>query len=276
MPSNHALRRRGAIVAFAFAIAAAPRVAGAHPRPLPMTYTYPTLPRGEVEIEQYVDLEPVKALAASTGQPTFYPATQLQTELEIGLTDRLELGLYASFVPPPTEELSSTPVLPTGNGAKQRLRLRLAEEGAWPVDLSFYGEVAENEREIELETKVILARRIEKLHVVANLTAELEAYFKGATEIVLDPSIGITYQAAPSFHPGFEYWMRAELPTDPPKERGYNLGPHHYAGPTMLFDFGRAWWSTGLYFRMSDVGRVLEPGDAFGPVWVRTVVGVGL
>jgi hypothetical protein len=250
--------------------------AAAHPRPLPFTYTYPTLGKGEVEVEQYVDVDPVKALSAATGKPTFYAGTQLQTELEIGLTDRLELGLYATFAPPPTEEMSSTPVLPTGNGAKERLRLRLAEEGAWPVDVGLYGELTENEREIEVEGKVILARRFGRLLVATNLVAELEAYYKGEAELVLAPTAGVSLEAARWLHGGIEYFARGELPFHPPRERGFNLGPHHYLGPTMMFEMDRVFWSTGAYFRLSDVGRVLEPGDAFGPIYVRTIVGVGL
>lgn len=260
------------------------RTASAHPRPLPFTYTYPTLPKGEVEVEQYVDFDPVKATSTETGKPRFFGATQLQTEVEIGLTDRLELGLYATFVPRPQDGFTSMPVLPEGNGAKQRLRLRLAEEGQWPIDLALYGEVVENDREIELEAKVILARRLGDLHIVANLTSEFEAYFKGEKELVLDPSLGVTYQVTPAFHPGLEYWVRASFPLGEEREepggveapRPFNDGPHHYVGPAMMFDFGRAWWSTGAYFRVSDVGHVLVPGDAFGPVWLRTVVGVGL
>ena len=270
------------LVAMLLVAVSFPSSAWAHPRPLPFTYTYPTLPKGEVEIEQYVDFEPVKALSSETGKPTFYGATQFQTEFEIGITDRLELGLYATFVPRPGDRFAQTPNLPEGNGAKERLRLRLAEEGQWPIDIALYGEVVENEREIELEAKVIFARRIGDVHIVANVTGELEAYFKGTVEAIFNPSIGVTYQVTPAFHPGFEYWVRAEFPLNEAVKKGepealsFNDGPHHYVGPAMMFNFGRAWWSTGAYFRVSNVGHVLTPGDAFGPIWFRTVIGVGL
>jgi hypothetical protein len=258
-----------------FALVAIPTTAWATPRPLPTTYTFPTLPKGEFELEQYIDFDPVKALSTQTGKPTLYGATQFQTEFEFGITDRLELGVYATFVPQPGDTLASTPVMPEGNGSKQRLRLRFADEGDWPIDVSLYGEVTENEREIELEFKTILARRIGNLHLVANVVGEVEEYYKGETEFVFAPSAGITYQVVPAFHPGFEYWVRAEYPTDEPKERGFNLHPQHYLGPAMMFNFGKAWWSTAVYFRLNDVGHVLQPGDAFGPIWMRTVVGVG-
>lgn len=251
----------------------APGVALANPRALPFTYPYATLPKGSVEVEAYVDLDPVRALSTSTGASTFFVASQLQAEFEVGLSDHVELGLYATTVPRASETFAAQPILPEGNGAKQRIRGRVAEEGAWPIDVALYGEVVENEREIELEAKAILARRIGNLHVDLNLSAELELYYSGSQEVVFNPSAGVTYQVAPLFHPGLEYWVRAELPIGAPRT-GFNRGPHHYVGPAMMFNFGRAWWSAGAYYRLSDIGHQLEPGDAFGPLWFRTIVGL--
>jgi hypothetical protein len=42
-----------------------------------------------------------------------------------------------------------------------------------------------------------------------------------------------------------------------------------------MIDFGRFWWSTGFYARASWFSHTLQPGDIFGTVWVRSVVGVG-
>jgi hypothetical protein len=82
--------------------------AAADPRPLPFTYPYATLDEGAAEIEQYADFTPVKAISASRGTPVWYGATQFQTEFEYGITNRLELGLYVTFVPSANErELSS-------------------------------------------------------------------------------------------------------------------------------------------------------------------------
>ncbi len=250
--------------------------ARANPKPLPFTYTYPTLPKGTYEVEQFVDLDPVKALSTSTGEPVWFVATQLQTEIEIGITDKLELGLYATFVPQPTDAFANAPTLPMGNGAKQRLRYRFAEEEQLPLDFALYFEVAENEREVEFEFKTIIARKIGKLHLHMNLSAELEFYFAGQTEIVLNPSAGVTYQVAPEFHPGIEYWLHAEFPFAAPFLSGFNLEPQNYLGPAMMFNFGPAWWTVGGYFRLNSIGYSLQPGDAFGPLWFRTVVGVGL
>ena len=175
----------------------------------------------------------------------------------------------------------AAPPLPEGNGSKQRVRYRLADPGAWPVDVAIYGELAENEREVEIEAKVILQRRIGRLRLITNLWAEREFYFDGTREWVLNPTLGGTYELSPRLHVGLEGWLRSEYPDDFTGPRPFNLGPQIYLGPAFMLNFGRVWWTTGAYLRLNDFDRtVVAPappavGDAYGHVWVRTVVGIG-
>src|SRR3954469_14277422 len=115
------------ILAVAFALLApvlSSNVARANPRPLPFTYQSETLPAGAVEVEQFVDFLPLRATNAVSGERVWLLASQFQTEFEVGLTDRLELGLYVTYVPTFGAAYFETPQLPSGNGAKQRLRYR--------------------------------------------------------------------------------------------------------------------------------------------------------
>lgn len=249
--------------------------AHANPRPLPFTYQSETLPTGAMEVEQFVDFVPVRALSSMTGNPAWLLTTQFQTEFEVGLTDRLELGLYVSFVPQVGDAYAQVPTLQSGNGAKQRLRYRLADPQAWPVDVAVYGEVTENEREIELEAKIILQRRVGCVRFITNLWAEHELYLDGRREWVLNPTLGATAELSPRNHIGAEGWLRAEYPVGATGTRGFNLGPHAYVGPAFLASFGRLWWSTGAYLRVTDAGRATQLGDAYGHLWVRTIVGLG-
>jgi hypothetical protein len=234
--------------------------ASANPRPLPFTYIYETLPEGETELEQYVDYTPVKALSSS-GRAVYYGASQFQTEFEYGITDRLELGLYVTFAPKPGDSYAQVPSLIEGNGIKQRLRLRVAEEGQWPLAVALYGELTE--------------KRFGDFRAVANLWAEREFYFENRRDWVLNPTAGITYQVSPTVTPGIEYWMRVEFPDPAPSPRPFNVGPHQFVGPTLMLNLGRLWWTNGVYVRLNEFGRSLQPGDAFGSVWFRTVIGVG-
>lgn len=254
-------------------VLAAP-MAQANPRPLPFSYPYATLPGGSAELEQFVDLTWVRSLD-DTGAIVWSPASVLTTELEYGLSDRVELGLYL--------QLSQYPNAGSGGGGlqfdglKQRLRVRLSEAGRWPVNVALYAEVAELRNEIELEGKIILERRLGNLQLVTNLWAEHELYFSGRREWVLHPTAGATYQLSPAFIPGLEYWMSLEIDArNPGWPQAYNPSAQHYLGPTVMVQFSRFWWSTGAYLRLSDWQRSPQLGDAFGRVWVRTVFGVDM
>ncbi|MFI5299260.1 MAG: hypothetical protein ACHREM_14290 [Polyangiales bacterium] len=258
-------------VALFSCLIAASSTARANPRPLPFTYIHESLPEGETEIEQYVDYVPMRVQSSLTGATHWYGATQFQTEFEHGITDRLELGLYVTYAPTPSEALQQSIDLTEGTGFKERLRFKLADTGAWPIDVALYGEVTESQNEIELEGKVILQRRIGHLRVAANAWVEREYYFDGRTNWVLNPTIGLTYDGSASVQPGIEYWMRAEYP-----DGGPSTGANHYLGPAVLLQLGRLWWSSGVYYRLNDASRRDDPGTGMAHVWVRSVIGFGL
>jgi len=259
-------------------IAATVATARANPRPLPFTYTTDTLGPGQVEIEQYVDLVALRAINPSSTAPQWYLPGAFQTEIEIGLADRLELGLYLTFVPDPGEQFAGKAVFPgAGNGLKQRLRYILADAGAWPVDTGLYGELVENEREIELEAKLLVQRRFDRLRIAANLSAEYELYFSGQREIVLNPSLGATFEITPSIHLGLDSWLRGEYPQRPaPMTRSFGLGPAAYVGPAAMVNFGKLWWALGVYARVTDPSHDLQPGEPYGPIYIRSMIGYEL
>jgi hypothetical protein len=252
--------------------------AHANPRPLPFTYTTDTLPAGEVEIEQYVDMTPLRALSPISSMEETYLASAFQTEIEIGLLDRLELGLYLTYVPDFGEAYANQSTFAgAGTGAKQRLRYIHADPNDWPVDVGVYGELVENEREIELEAKVLLQRRFDRIRVAANLSAEYELYFSKQREIVLNPAVGATYEITPKIHLGVETWLRGEYPTNPkPASRTFGLGPHVYVGPAFMANFGKLWWAVGLYTRVTQTSHDLTPGEPYGRVWFRSLIGYDL
>jgi hypothetical protein len=265
-----------AVVVLCLAVTAA--TSRANPRALPFTYTTDTLPAGKVEIEQYVDAVPLRASDGATGTFQWYLPTAFQTEIEIGLTSRLELGLYMTIVPDAGEQFTQKAVFPgTGNGIKQRLRYILADPGAWPIDLGVYGEISENEREIEFEGKVLLQKRFDRLRIAANVSSEYELYFSEQREWVLNPSLGATYEITPAFHLGIDSWLRGEYPTNPkPPTRTFGLGPEAYVGPAVMFNFGRLWWSVGGYVRATDFSHTLQVGEPYGPVYFRSMIGYDL
>jgi hypothetical protein len=252
-------------------IASASAPAHATPRPLPYTYIYETLPAGSAEVELYTDLVPLR-VSDLTGAPTWTLGMQFQTEIEYGITDRLELGLYLDFAPT-NPAFSNLPTMPEGTGVKQRLRYRFADAGQWPVDLAVYGELVELTNLFEIEAKVILQRRVGPLRFAGNLWFEREyAYSGGENEWEFNPTAGVVLEKWITVQPGIEYWMRSEFDDE-------RFDSDHFLGPTCLLQFGKIWWSTGAYVHLNKVhapapvpGVAGEPFD--GPVWFRTIVGI--
>jgi hypothetical protein len=248
----------------------------ANPRPLPFTYQYETLPKGEVEVEQFVDVKPLYVWDADH-HSVLEPAYQLTTEVEYGLTDRLELGLYMVMKNEPDSEGAGAPLI--FDGLKQRLRYRIGREGELPIDIALYLEVAELHDEIELEEKVILQKRFGQLKATANLWVEQGFERGGEVSFTLNPTVGLVYELNESATLGAEYWMHAEYVLtgeegeESPQDE-WNHAPHHFVGPAVSLRWDRLWWSTGVYGRLDDFDRVIRPGDKFGKAWVRTVIGL--
>lgn len=257
-------------------LALAPALARANPHALPYSYPYATLAAGEAEVEQYVDLTPVPATDPTgvRGDPVATPFAVLVTEVEYGITDKLEAGLYFQG--------TSNPALGTGagipfsfDGVKQRLRYRIAEPGVLPVDLSVYGELAELSTEVELEAKLNLEKRVGRLQLLVNLWGEREFYYSGRSEWVANPTAGGSFEITPAVHLGLEYWMHAEFAPDI-AANAFNPAPHHYVGPALLLQGNKFWWAVAPYVRLDDWSRPGAVGDQYGRFWVRAILGIEL
>ena len=231
----------------------------ANPRALPFTYPYETLSRGDLEIEQFADLTPVQSIDVDA-KKSWSAKFGLITEVEYGLTDKLELGLYFQFVTEPGE----APLI--FDGIKQRLRYRLAQQGDWPIDVSVYAELAEMHDEIELELKLNLQRRIGVAKVMVNLWGEREFHYDGTAAWILNPTAGVTFEIRPWIHLGVEYWARAEI----------DAYTHHFVGPAISVQFKKLWWTVAPYLRLDGLDAPLATNDKFGRFWLRSVIGLNL
>ena len=268
----------GVALTAATLVAATP--ARATPRPLPFTYPAETLPEGVLEAEQYADLVPVRVAredAADTQAVTSIRSV-LQTELEYGITDRLELGFYFAF----RQNASATSPYLQFQGVKQRLRYELSEPGVWPVDVGLYGEIAEFHDEFEFEEKILISKRFGRLGVAANLWVEQEYYFQlEEWKFIYNPTAGLWYEFSPAFSLGAEYWMRGRFDDPEPTTSASGTsdaptGTRHYAGPTVMLQSGDYFTSLGAYARLDNLGDDAIVGDQFGKVWFRWLIGIHL
>ncbi|MDP9002277.1 MAG: hypothetical protein M3O46_19470 [Myxococcota bacterium] len=256
----------------------------ATPRPLPFTYPYETNAEGELELEIYGDVSPVRVDALPPGaqgsqasRRLWEPAYQLQNEIEYGINDRIELGYYQVFEAKPLDGGANTMVF---DGFKWRVRGRLAEAGQWPIDVALYLELETLHDETALEEKVILAKRFGRWHWMANLWVEESEHRpldsrERSFHFVVNPTTGLTYEVTSMFQPGAEYWARGELGTVGDSVDIANNRVHHFLGPTVHVDFGKLWWSAGVYVDLNNT-QDPQPNEIYGPVWVRTVVGLSL
>jgi hypothetical protein len=243
----------------------------ATPRALPFTYPYETLPKGHLELEEVVDLVPVRiARETDTGTEAVTSLrSSLETEIEYGISDHVEAAWYFAFRQP----ASTAPAL-RFMGTKQRVRFRFAEPGELPVDLGLYLEIAEFHDEFEFEEKLILQRRFGAFSLHSNLWVEQEFYFQtDRWYYVYNPTLAAAYQVSPSFFVGFEYWARGQFgdaePTPTPL-------PHHYAGPTLMVQTLEAFATLGVYPRWDAVADAAVVDDPAGKVWVRVLFGLDL
>ena len=256
------------------------RPAAANPRPLPFSYPYETLPAEKLELEQYTDMVPMRVaneMADGTQKGVMSIRSQLQTEFEYGITDRLEFAWYFVF----RQGASAGDASMRFMGVKQRLRLRLAEEGEWPVNVGFYFEVAEFYNEIEVEEKVLLSRHFGKLNLVSNLWVEQERYFQTSeSKFIYNPTVGASFEISPNVIVGTEYWARGRFdeprPVDVISTSDAPVSTHHYLGPTALVQSGEYWLSLGTYLRLDNFSSGFEVGQPYGKVWFRAVLGIGL
>jgi hypothetical protein len=247
-------------------ILATSATAWANPHPLAFTYPSETLAREAVELEQFVDLTPVRGF-----DNVMVPRAVLTTELEIGLTDRLELGLYLQLQDDPPNMNGFDTGLRFG-GVKQRLRWRLSDPGVWPIDVALYLELAEMYNELEVEAKVILQRRFGPVRVMVNLWGEREFYYNGQREWVVNPTGGVTLQLTPSWHVGLESWMRAEY--DAGAKPDFHRGPFVFVGPNLMWQRGRTWVTFAPYIRVDHPSHDVIAGDLYGRYFFRLIVGL--
>jgi hypothetical protein len=269
-------------LASGLALAFVSGAAGATPRQLPFTYPYETLSEGALEMEIYTDVNPLR-VPADDSDPNagklWAPEYRLQTEIEYGVTDRVELGFYQVFEASPKAGGENSLLF---DGLKWRVRTRLADAGQWPVDVGLYLELETMHDELALEAKVNLQRRVGPVRLMANLWVEealarpLDSHAMGRKgEFIIDPTAGAVYEVTPTFQPGIEYWSRGQLaPTGTGQERT-DSAVQHFVGPTVHLNWGKLWWSAGLYAHVNDLDKP-QPGQAWGPAWFRSVLGLEL
>lgn len=204
------------------------------------TYQYGTMPAGEAEFEHY--------LTFSAGEDGMVSAEH-NFEIEIGMNDRFDVGIYQVFKQKPDAAL-------TYDGFKIRTRYRFGERGRTFVDPMLYFEYKGNQQfdEHELEGKLILARDFGKLNLAVNPVAEIK-FEDSKSEMELAFSSGLSYSISRLVRFGLEV-------------TGSESGL--YAGPVISHG------AEGLYVALGS-GFALGDGESDRPGFkVRMILGIDL
>jgi hypothetical protein len=180
------------------------------------SYTPYVAPAGNLELE-------VTSIASSGQGDTLATAWQNRIEFEYGITDRLTGAAYLNFIQPPGLDSPTT-----FDGPSLEFIYRLADPGKLPVDPAAYLEVRANGSEIELEPKLLLARRIYRLVSAVNVIGEFERVHTGqesATEKNLEITGGLSREIGHVFAFGVEAVYAREFLDEGPDPTCVRLGP---------------------------------------------------
>lgn len=197
------------------------------------TYTYEatTSPKGAWEYEQWVTW---KAYRSGGNSNTF----DFRHELEVGLTDRLQLGLYLSDWRLNYEKGTGKA---DWRSAGAELIWNLSNPTTDFLGSALYGEVKVGDEIFVLEGKLILQKNFGPWVVAYNAIVEAEWEGRGYDEEigVLEQTLGVSYQVSPNFSVGFEALHEVEF--EDWEHASENI---LYVGPNFSVKSGK-WFATG-------------------------------
>jgi opacity protein-like surface antigen len=188
------------------------------------TYEYHTLAKDSAEIEFYQTAVTKDKQVQSASDWT------QQVELEYGITDHFDAALYEVYEQPAGGVMQYA-------GYKIRLRYRIAEKNALPLDVLLYAEHVENTgEENEFEGKVILAKDIGKLNIAYNQIFEKE--YRSGSGAGHEYAAGVSYELSPQFRIGLE-------------SKGSYKEDTYAAGPTVAWSGSRIWANIGAAYGLN-------------------------
>lgn len=220
------------------------------------TYSYEatTAAKGTIEYEQWVTWKARRGSAGDKDQFDF------RHELEFGLTDKLQLGIYLSDWSI-TNEGGDT----EADWSKTAVELiyNLTNPTTDFLGVGLYGEVFVGEELFGIEGKLLLQKNIGNWIFVYNATLEAEWEGDGLSEDIgeFKNSFGISYQISPKFSVGAEVFTEVEF------EGWEDAGDHAiYVGPNFAFRSGNFFATTTVLFQTTGI-------DAEPDVQTRLIFG---
>jgi hypothetical protein len=228
------------------------------------TYTYEsgTLGAGERELEPWTTLR--------LGRNEYYRAIDNRLELEFGITDRLMTAWYLNLSSATGDVPGSTPgslnrETEIEHGGSWEWKYKLLDPVADPLGLALYLEGGFTTKEVELETKVIMDKRVGDFLFALNLVGEYEwDSSSGITkqEKLFELDAGAVYFFTPVFSAGLELRNQNEIApevgADGSEENEWGFSVLS-AGPVVSYS-AETWWATLTV--LPQIANLKREGDA--------------
>ncbi len=245
-------------------------VAGASERTLTYTYTTDVLNPGDVELEPWTTVR--------LGKDQFFYRLDQRLELEAGVAEGFQVALYLN---------ASSKLFDTGVGAERvrtnqftwdglslEAKWKLMDSSADAFGLALYFEPTLASDEAELELKVLLDKRLDRLLFAANLVGEYEWGFGDVVlerELKLEVDLGASYQLTSSFAVGLEARSANVVPA--------GEGLTHatiFAGPVLSWRSKAVWAAASVMPQLVALTGPSPDLDEFERFQARLLVGFHL
>ncbi len=206
-------------------------------------YESSVLEAGEREIETYTTYR--------FGRDYFYSAMDQNLEFEVGLGDGVQTSLYLNFTQEFANQgsgaqLGGGPVL---DGVSNEWKIKLTDSSSDVVGLGLYFEPEFKPDDFELETKIIVDKKMGSFLWTFNLLGESEFdYTDTNSSFLLRPSLGMGVFANDRLFLGFES-MDENFYDNQPLRSVFSLGP-------IVEYSGKDWWVALTYLpQVANIGN---------------------
>lgn len=236
------------------AVGAGAGTAHADSRRFAWNYETTTAPAGTREYEQWVTWK------TGRNDDPLYDRLEFRHELEFGLSDRVQLGVY----------LTDWRYTRAGGGSDTEVRgpaaeviWNLADPYAAPLGVAAYGEVALAPEKLTLEAKLLLEKPLGAVTLVANTVLEAEWEDEDWVEDTgtFEQTLGASWELSPSLLLGAEGMIEKEFP-----DWGEGSDAVAWIGPSASVRLPALWITTAPLFLLG--AHDDEPGLAW-----RTLAG---
>ena len=226
----------------ASALALVPGNASADERHFAFTYQTTTAAKGDVEFENWITWETRRGNDDNTNLWKF------RQEIEFGITDRLQLGVYLANWNLTHDAMHDNSL--RYQSASAELIYRLTHPTTDWLGSALYLEIEGGHDIFAFEGKLLLQKNIGKLILAWNGVLEAEWTGHGLNQRTcnLEQTFGVSYQIAPAFSAGAE--LVHEVSFDDWSKSGPNL---LFAGPNVSWRFKRGYVTAATLFQCTNV-----------------------